>query len=77
VFTGALRGLGHSVSPTVITVFFVCIMRVIWIYTIFRIYPTLEGLLISYPVTWVLNAAGVGWLLKVIMDKVVAANKFR
>ena len=70
VFTGALRGLGRSVAPTVITVFFVCIMRVIWIYTIFRSYPTLEGLLISYPVTWVLNTTGVGWLLKVTLDKI-------
>ncbi len=69
VFTGALRGLGHSVAPTVITVFFVCIMRVIWIFTIFRWNPTLETLLISYPITWVLNACGVGLLLKSVLTK--------
>ena len=69
VFTGALRGLGHSVAPTVITVFFVCIMRVIWIFTIFRWNHTLETLLISYPITWVLNACGVGLLLKSVLGK--------
>ena len=69
VFTGALRGLGHSVAPTVITVFFVCILRVIWLFTIFRWNPTLETLLISYPITWFLNACGVGILLKNVLGK--------
>ena len=55
VFTGALRGLGHSVSPTVITVFFVCIMRVIWIYTIFQSFRTFEMLLDIYPISWIIT----------------------
>ena len=75
VFTGALRGLGHSVAPTVITVFFVCIMRVIWIFTIFRWNHTLETLLISYPITWVLNACGVGLLLKSVLGKLTNSKQ--
>lgn len=76
VFTGALRGLGYSLGPTVVTVFFVCVLRVIWIFTIFRCSPTLEVLLISYPVTWVMNACGVGWMLKEKYASVVSnANR--
>ena len=72
VFTGALRGLGRSVPPTVITIFFVCVMRVVWIYTVFRWRPTLEVLLLSYPVTWIFNAVGCGWLFKSIFAKITA-----
>lgn len=72
--TGALRGLGRSVPPTVITIFFVCIMRVIWIYTIFRLWPTLDVLLFSYPVTWILNAIGCTLLFRHIFKKLSASE---
>ncbi len=62
--TGALRGMGYSVSPTVFTLFCVCVLRVVWLYTVFIIYPTLEIILISYPVTWVINTAGILWLYR-------------
>ncbi len=63
VLTGSLRGMGYSATPTAITLFFVCVLRVVWIYTVFAWFPTMEVLLISYPVTWVLNATGIGILL--------------
>jgi len=55
--TGTLRGMGRSVSPMVITVIGVCVMRIAWIYTIFRIpeYHTLECLFVSYPISWLLT----------------------
>lgn len=64
VFTGGLRGMGYSVAPTAITLFCVCALRVVWLCTVFIWFPTLEVIMISYPVTWILNAAGVGILLK-------------
>ena len=72
VITGTLRGLGHSLSPSVMTVFCVCVLRVIWIFTIFRVHPTLEMLLLSYPVTWIINTAGLIYLLRYVMKKVTA-----
>ncbi len=55
--TGAMRGIGSSVIPMAITVVGVCLMRVVWIYTVFAIpkYHTLAGLFISYPITWILT----------------------
>ena len=52
--TGSLRGLGVSVLPMIISVLGVCVMRIGWIYTIFRIpqFHTPQGLLISYPISW-------------------------
>lgn len=53
--TGALRGMGVSVAPMIITVVGVCGMRVLWIYTIFKMYHTIECLYLSYTVTWALT----------------------
>lgn len=54
---GALRGLGASFVPMVITITFVCGFRVVWLYTAFAAMPTLEMLYASYPITWGLAAA--------------------
>jgi Na+-driven multidrug efflux pump len=54
VCKGALRGLGASLSPMIITVLGVCGIRIGWIYTIFQIpaYHTPECLYVSYIVSW-------------------------
>ena len=52
--SGALRGLGHSVKPTLTTVFGACIFRIFWVFAIFPQYRTLRNLSISYPVSWLI-----------------------
>ncbi len=52
IFSGCFRGLGHSVEPTIINAFFVCVVRVIWIYTIYNMFPSVEMIYVSYPITW-------------------------
>ncbi len=57
VSTGALRGMGSSVSPMVISILGVCGFRVFWIYTIFAI-PALhtpECLFFSYTISWIIT----------------------
>lgn len=57
VTTGALRGMGASLSPMIITVLGVCGIRIGVIYTIFRIpaYHTPECLYVSYVASWVIT----------------------
>lgn len=59
VSTGALRGLGSSFVPMVISVLGVCGLRIIWIYTVFQIeqFHTPDGLYITYPISWMLTFA--------------------
>ena len=59
VSSGALRGLGSSVTPMLISVLGVCGFRIGWIYTLFQIprFHTPESLYISYPISWVLTFA--------------------
>lgn len=57
VSTGSIRGMGVSLTPMIITVVGVCVMRVVWIYTFFQIpqFHTPAGLYISYPISWILT----------------------
>lgn len=52
VFNGALRGLGASLSPMIMSLVGVCGFRVVWIYTAFRVYRTPMCLYLSYPISW-------------------------
>lgn len=54
---GMVRGLGRSWMPMVVTIFGACVLRIIWIYTIFQTHHTLDVLYLSYPVSWVVTSA--------------------
>jgi Na+-driven multidrug efflux pump len=49
---GMLRGIGQSFTSMIISLTGTCALRVIWIYTIFAMNPTMETLYLSYPVSW-------------------------
>lgn len=57
VSTGALRGLGASVVPMVISILGICGLRILWVYTIFQIprFHTPQCLFLSYTVTWIVT----------------------
>ena len=57
VTTGTIRGMGVSLTPMIITVLGVCVMRIVWIFTVFQIeqFHTPSGLYISYPISWFLT----------------------
>lgn len=57
VTTGAIRGMGVSVTPMIITVIGVCVVRIVWIFSLFQIeqFHTPAGLYISYPISWILT----------------------
>ncbi|MBQ6172354.1 MAG: MATE family efflux transporter [Clostridia bacterium] len=54
VTTGALRGMGSSVSPMIISVLGICGLRIVWIFTVFQLeqFHTPEVLYLSYVVSW-------------------------
>ncbi len=55
VMVGALRGLGCSVVPTIVSLTGACLFRVVWIYTVFAQNRSLKCLYTSYPISWVLT----------------------
>ena len=54
---GCVRGLGRSISSTVISLLGSCVLRIVWIYTVFEHFLSLESLYISYPISWLLTGA--------------------
>ncbi|MDY3031624.1 MAG: MATE family efflux transporter [Clostridia bacterium] len=52
VMVGCLRGVGYSFVPMLVSVGGACGLRIVWIFTVFRMYRTLPVLYASYPVTW-------------------------
>ncbi len=46
-----LRSMGHSMFPLFSTVLCVCGLRVVWIYSVFRWFPTVSVLYMVWPVT--------------------------
>ncbi len=57
--TGCIRGIGCSFTPMVTTIIGACVLRVVWVFTVYQIpqFHTLSSLYISYPVSWVITAA--------------------
>lgn len=55
VASGVLRGIGDVVKPSVILATCICLFRILWVWIVFRVYPTLGILCISYPLSWVLT----------------------
>ena len=53
----AMRGMGHSTLPALISVLGTCVMRILWILTIFRQSGSFEMLMDIYPITWVITGA--------------------
>jgi putative MATE family efflux protein len=61
VYPGLTRGMGYSVLPMLCTLVGACIMRIVWLATIFNWHPTEIMLFLCYPVTWAL--AGLGQVI--------------
>lgn len=55
VASGSVRGMGYSVLPMLVSLVGACLLRIVWLFTIFRVEHTLVCLYLSYPVSWVLT----------------------
>jgi len=54
---GSLRGLGYSIIPMFVSLTGACGFRVLWVFTVFAAYHSLDVLYLSYPVSWAITAA--------------------
>ncbi len=62
VFSGALKGLGSSVAPMIISLLGVCASRLLWIYAIFfpaESMSTITEMLICFPLSWLITAVAL------------------
>lgn len=71
VATGALRGMGYSFVPMIISLIGVCGIRIFWIMTIFQQprFHTVGMLFMTYPVTWIVTLAALMVMFFVMRKK--------
>ncbi len=53
VESAALRGMGKSIEPSVVTILGTVVFRLIWLVTIYRIWPSFEMLMWVYVASWI------------------------
>ncbi len=53
---GCLRGFGKTATATIVTLIGACLVRVVWVATVFKVYHTLFYLYISYPISWTITS---------------------
>lgn len=53
---GAIRGTGRTMEGMVVSIFSLCVCRVIWIFAALRISHRLSLLILGYPITWIIGA---------------------
>jgi Na+-driven multidrug efflux pump len=56
VFFAALRGMGESLRPTIITFLGVCVLRILWVAFVFPAHPSIRALLFCFPVSWTVTS---------------------
>lgn len=56
ILSGAMRGFGYAIVPTLVAVFGICVSRIIWVFTIAKMIHSYEALLYCYPVSWLLTS---------------------
>ncbi len=69
ILSGAVRGCGDAVRPMLMTMFGVCVLRLVWIFTVVPLSPNIRTLILSYPITWTVTSIAFliyylhgGWL---------------
>ncbi|MBQ0000280.1 MAG: MATE family efflux transporter [Clostridiales bacterium] len=75
VMGGSLRGLGFAIMPTVVTLAGVIGIRIVWIFTFFRMerFHNIQSLYYTYPVSWTLTLLLHIICLRVVWKKVISS----
>ena len=59
VESAALRGMGKSLEPSIITVLGTVVFRMIWMVTVFRLVPTYDMLMNVYVASWIFTGVAI------------------
>lgn len=77
ISSAAMRGYGYSMTPTVLTIFGTCVLRLVWIFTVLPQHWSLQTLFIVYPVSWVITGTIVIIAYDVVSKKVERRQSIR
>ncbi len=69
VCNGVLRGLGKAFTSMVISLVGACLLRLVWLWVVFPMNPTLDTIYISYPITWILTCGTAFVFIQILLRK--------
>ena len=55
ISASALRGMGNSLTPTILTIFGTCLLRVAWLLIVCKTWTSFEAIMLVYPISWILT----------------------
>lgn len=71
-----MRGNGYAILPMIVSLTGACLLRIVWLMTIYAANPTMEILYISYPISWGLTfLAHLGCYLFLARPKLLHKEK--
>ena len=56
IFCSALRGMGDSLIPMIMTCVGICGLRLVWLFTVVLHHPALKMIVLSYPISWTITS---------------------
>lgn len=68
----AMRALGYSMTPTVLTIFGTCVLRLLWVWMLPHFGGGFRELMIIYPISWGITGAAVYGAYLVVRRKAYA-----
>ncbi len=71
IVVNALRSMNRIIVPMIVSFFFVCVFRIVWVTLLFPLVFTLPFLFLSWPVSWVALFIVEGVHLIVVYNKLV------
>ena len=70
VESAAMRGMGKSLEPSTITILGTVVFRMIWMVTVFKMFPTYEMLMNVYVASWIFTGGAIFVIYRLHMKKI-------
>ena len=75
ISAATMRGLGYSMTPTILTIFGTCLLRLLWVYAVCPRYHDFKVLMSVYPLSWVITGIAVCTAYFIVRKKAYAINR--
>ncbi len=75
VLCGAMRAMGKSITSMIVSLCGACGTRVLWLQTVFKLFPTPACVFLSYPISWSLTALAYAILLSIYLPRLTGSKK--
>ncbi len=57
ILAGVIRGAGNATVPMIISIFNMCVVRILWLTFLLPIWKDFNLVLVCFPMTWALSSA--------------------